>query len=120
MHRVGLFAGYPIFKKKKAKGVIVLGAGAASDGEDLSNSFYLHLIYDQQFKISDKVKLGIGALVSYNLYKWKFNLLPTLDLKLNAKNRMKINWDSFEYDFLIQKWISLALSVRYDLSFYNL
>lgn len=123
--RYGLFIGTGLIKNEKQKSAIYLGGGIASDFPALEKDCgYFHLIYDHGWLISDKLKLGIGLLLSYNIGSWKdpqlVNLLPTLQWSPSDKLNINIAWDSFKIRRFITTEITAVLEARYDLSFFKL
>lgn len=83
-----------------------------------------YFIYDHHWFVSNRLKIGIGLLISYNNGSWRdpqpLNLLPTL--KWTPSNRLNVNisWDNIQIRRFITKEIIGVLETRYDLSFFKL
>ncbi|MBD3241218.1 MAG: hypothetical protein GF331_11580, partial [Chitinivibrionales bacterium] len=123
MQRYGLFAGVTLMEREKHRGSLLAGSGIASDFEHLGrHSWYLHLIYDHRFTLSERFSFGLGVLVSCNLgqWKWPINLLPSLTWRVTPRTIVKVAWDNL----LIEQWLwprtAAFAEVRYDLSFFGI
>lgn len=123
MQRYGLFAGITLIERERHRGSFLLGSGVATDFEQFGNrSWYLHVIYDHRFDISDKVDFGMGILLSYNLgeIRMPVNLLPSFTWRITPKTMLTAAWDNLTFEQQVFPRTSLFAVVRYDLSFFGI
>lgn len=124
LQRYGAFGGITLLRNEKQSGSLLLGSGIATDFSDVSGDiFYFHLIYDHRIRVSDRLLLGMGALISYNMGRFKsppLNLLPTVIWQPDAAVNVQIAWDNLEVRRLVTERIAAVAEIRYDLSFFHL
>jgi|WetSurMetagenome_2_1015567.scaffolds.fasta_scaffold185913_2 hypothetical protein len=123
MQRYGLFAGATIFDNPGSKGSIMAGGGVASDfSVNDGNIWYLHLIYDHRFVISENLTIGVGVLFQYHFDAWRMpiNLLPTIKWQIGPQTQFQVAWDNAEFKQHLFSRVTGIAEVRYDLSFFRL
>lgn len=123
--RYGVFLGTSIMKTEKQKSAIFIGSGIASDFPSLEEKCgYFHLIYDHQWIITSKLKMGMGILISYNNGSWNdpnlINFLPTIKWDPSPKLDIHASWDNLKIRRFLASSITGVIEVRYDMSFFRL
>jgi hypothetical protein len=121
--RIGLFGGATLLDLKRQHGTLMAGAGFAGDNDaPIGNAWYAHLIYDHRITISDRLKVGLGVLVSdhFGRIRKPINLLPYLSWKITPITRLRIAWDVLELRQFVTNRLSASAEARYDLSFFGL
>lgn len=121
--RWGLFGGLTVIDRVTHRGTIMVGAGScASPGtRPGQEDWYLQLIYDHRFVISDRFSWGLGILFQRFFDAWDSQpyLLLSLDWAISDRTRLRAAWDVLELSRDINHKVTLAADLRYDFSFFG-
>jgi hypothetical protein len=123
MQRYGVFTGMTIIDNPGNKGSVLAGAGVASDFSVRDpDIWYLHLIYDHRFILSENLTIGAGILFQYHFDAWRMpiNLLPTIKWRIGPRTQFQVAWDNAQIKQYLFSRTTGVLELRYDLSFFRL